>query len=185
MVKYGLISFVLLLCSPALYAMDKFTYSLNAGGASSQVKVLLNGGDNAPASTSDWDAALLLGASVHGVYAEDHHLGLAFQFTQADGDNLYSFRPLDYKYQVVDDIYIKSFFGVARYDQATPAHGYILGLGLEWLFLSDVSFSTEFAYGDKVARDRVLASDPPSLQPSSPEIFYDIYIGSLYLSWYF
>lgn len=163
-----------------------FEYSLLLGTSANKVETLLDGGDQPPANTSDWTAAPFLGVGVHGNYGDhqNHQFGLVASYSTADGDALWSFRPLDYRYELFDSFRLKGFFGVARYDQATSAHGYYLGGGAEWRFAGDqLGINIEAAYGDKIARDRVLPSDPPAT--GTPEIFYDIYLLNTYLAWYF
>lgn len=172
------------------FAETEFSYSLALGSTIGKVKTLLDGGDNPAADTSDWEAGPYVAFGVHGLYAERHELGLVANYSTADGDGLLSIRPFDYRYLLSDILRLKAFFGVARYDKETAAHGYYLGFGSEWRVLSQsktdgLGLGVEFAYGDKIARDRVLPTDPPSTMPSSPEIFYDMTLVNTYLAWYF
>lgn len=171
-------------------AETDFSYSFSLGSTIGKVKTLLDGGDNPAAETSDWEAGPYVGLGVHGLYAERHELGLVASYSTADGDGLLSIRPFDYRYLLTDSVRLKAFFGVARYDKETAAHGYYLGFGGEWRILKQASadglgLGLEFAYGDKIARDRVLPSDPPAIAPDSPEIFYDMTLVNTYLAWYF
>jgi len=163
---------------------DSFLYSAALGVSQNKVKTLLEGGDRPAASTSDWRTGPFIGLGVHGVYSGNHELGLTVSYSTADGDALWAFRPFDYRYALFDQIRLKAFFGVARYDQATAAHGYYLGTGVEWRPKAwPIGLHVEAAYGDKLARDRVLPDDPPSV--GTPEIFYDLYLVNTYLTWYF
>lgn len=189
LVKVFLISLSLVMSGVSLAETD-FSYSVSLGSTIGKVKTLLDGGDNPAADTSDWEAGPYLGLGVHGVYAERHELGLVASYSTADSDGLLVFRPFDYRYLLTDSIRLKAFFGVARYDKETAAHGYYLGFGGEWRILKQSStdglgLGLEFAYGDKIARDRVLPTDPPAIAPSSPEIFYDMTLFNTYLAWYF
>lgn len=171
-------------------AETDFSYSLSVGSTVSKVKTLLDGGDNPAAETNDWETGPYFAIGVHSRYAERHELGLVASYSTAAGDGLFSIRPFDYRYSLTDSIRLTGFFGVARYDKETAAHGYYLGFGGEWRFLKQtqsegLGLGLEFAYGDKIARDRVLPSDPPSTMPSSPEIFYDVTLFNTYLAWYF
>lgn len=176
--------------SGASIAETEFSYSLSLGSTIGKVKTLLDGGDNPAADTSDWEAGPHAAFGVHGLYADRHELGIVASYSTADSDGLLSIRPFDYRYLITDNLRLKAFFGVARYDKETAAHGYYLGIGGEWRVLSQskadgLGLGLEFAYGDKIARDRVLPSDPPSTMPSSPEIFYDMTLVNTYIAWYF
>lgn len=182
-----LLSFTL---SGAALAETEFSYSLSLGSTIGKVKTLLDGGDNPAAETSDWEAGPYFALGAHGLYAERHELGIVASYSTADGDGLLSIRPFDYRYLLSETLRLKAFFGVARYDKETAAHGYYLGLGGEWRMLTEsttdgLGLGFEFAYGDKIARDRVLPTDPPAIAPSSPEIFYDMTLVNTYLAWYF
>ena len=185
-----LLAVMVSLMTQTAVADSDFSYSLLLGSTIGKVKTLLDGGDNPAAETSDWEAGPYFGFGVHGLYAERHELGLVASYSTADGDGLFSVRPFDYRYLLTDAVRLKAFFGVARYDKATAAHGYYLGFGGEWRVLKQaqrdgLGLGLEFDYGDKIARDRVLPSDPPSTMPSSPEIFYDMTLVNTYLAWYF
>ena len=54
-----------------------------------------------------------------------------------------------------------AFFGAARLDLATPAYGYYLGTGVQVKELwPSWSLAIDLRYGDKIARDNVLPTDP-------------------------
>lgn len=189
-IRYLLVLFLGgLLAFPAA-AETEFSYSVSLGSTMSRVKTLLDGGDNPAAETSDWEAGPYFALGAHGLYADRHELGVTAAYSTADSDALISIRPFDYRYLLTDNLRLKAFVGVARYDQATAAHGYYLGGGAEWRMFSKAStdgfgLGIEFAYGDKIARDRVLPDDPPAIAPDSPEIFYDMTLINTYLAWYF
>ena len=160
-------------------------YSFSLGGTYGKVKTLLNGGDQAAAATSDWALEPYLNVGAHLRYSGQHEFGIVVGHSNVDSVSLWSFRPLDYKYMLFDSFLLKGFFGVARYDRETPAHGYYLGTGFEFRpVASNYGINLELAYGDKIARDRVLPSDPPQ-QGASPEIFYDAYLVNGFVSFYF
>jgi hypothetical protein len=72
--------------------------------------------------------------------------------------------------------------GAARYDLATPAFGYYLGAGFQWRNALDrVDLNFDLRYGDKLARDQLLADEVP-LGPR-PDAFYDVMGATLYLSY--
>ena len=175
----------LLLVSSKALADTEFSYSLALGTTASEVKTLLDGGDNPAAETSDVEFGPFAALGVHGLYEDSHEFGFVASYSTAAGDALWSFRPLDYRFLFSKNWRLKGFFGIARYDQETAAHGYYLGADMEWKSPSSIALGMEFAYGDKIARDRVLPSDPPAIAPDSPEIFYDMVLLNSYVAWYF
>lgn len=163
---------------------DSFLFSGLVGVADVKVKTLLNGGDQPSAATSAWQLSPFIGGAVHSNRLQKHKLGLVVHYSEADDIALWSIRPLDYKYLIVSDFNLKLFFGVSRYDRETPAHGYYLGTGVEWTgWREDIGFNVEAAYGDKIARDRVLSTDP--VREKADDIFYDVYSLNTYISFYF
>jgi hypothetical protein len=163
---------------------EDFLLGVGLGISHNQVDTLLEGGDSSPAFTSDWQQEAMLAFSAHYPFAERHELGMQLQYGNIDGEGLGVLRLLDYRYRLLGTLRLKTFFGIARYDLATPAHGYYLGAGLESRFFDEhLGITIEGAYGDKIARDRVLPSDPPPT--ITPEVFYDISAINAYITWYF
>jgi hypothetical protein len=97
-----------------------------------------------------------------------------------DGDLLLAVRALDYRRHLTDRFAVTAFLGAARLDLATPAYGYYLGTGVQLKELwPSWSLSVDLRYGDKIARDNVLPSDP---QGGKNDNFYDLSGVSVYLS---
>jgi hypothetical protein len=91
---------------------------------------------------------------------------------------------LDYRYRFDNPLALSVFLGAARYDLATPAYGYYLGAGLQWRNLfKHVDLGVDYRYADKVARDKLLPSDPAP-EPR-PDEFFDISGTSLSISYRF
>ena len=107
-------------------------------------------------------------------------IGVRLELDDVDSDMLLAVRALDYRFNVGDRFGVGAFAGVARLDLATPAYGYYLGAGVQ---LKDLvrswDLGIDFRYGDKIARDNVLPSDP---QGGSSDNFYDLTGLTLYLS---
>ena len=73
--------------------------------------------------------------------------------------------------------------GCIALDLATPAYGYYYGAGVQWRnLLRGVDLSLDVRYGDKIARDNLLPSDPP--QDPRPDTFYDLTGATLSLSYH-
>jgi hypothetical protein len=109
--------------------------------------------------------------------------GARLELDDVDGDLLLAVRALDYRRHLSQRFALTAFAGAARLDLATPAFGYYLGGGLElkdlwprWTLALDVRF------GDKIARDSLLPTDPPPTPEGRDDNFYDLTGASLYLS---
>jgi hypothetical protein len=113
-------------------------------------------------------------ASQHGSF------GVRLELDDVDGDTLLSVRALDYRHLIKGRLAVSAFLGASRLDLATPAFGYYLGGGLT---LRDLfprwDLTLDLRYGDKIARDNLLPSDP---QGGRPDNFYDLSGASLYFS---
>ena len=91
-------------------------------------------------------------------------------------------RAIDYRYRFTRSFAASAFLGAARYDLATPAFGYYGGVGVQWRgFLPSMDLNLDARYADKVARDKLVAADPPTVTRN--DIFYDISSVSLYLTY--
>ena len=94
--------------------------------------------------------------------------------------SLVGVRVIDYRYRFTDSLAAGLFLGVARYGLATPAYSMYYGLGAMWRdLLPKWDLGVDFRHAQNVARDHVLASDPPGPRAES---FYKIDTGLLYLS---
>jgi hypothetical protein len=97
-----------------------------------------------------------------------------------DSELLLALRLVDYRFNVSDRLGFDAFFGAARLSLGTPAYGYYLGGGVQLKQLvAKWDLGIDLRYGDKIARDNVLPSDP---QGGSQDNFYDLTGISVYLS---
>ena len=107
-------------------------------------------------------------------------IGARAEIEDVGGDLLLAVRALDYRRHLTERFAVTAFLGAARLDLATPAYGYYLGTGVE---LKDLwpnwSLGIDARYGDKIARDNLLPSDP---QGGKPDNFYDVSGVAVYLS---
>ena len=110
----------------------------------------------------------------------DGSIGARAELEDVGGDLLLAVRALDYRRHLSQRFAVTAFLGAARLDLATPAYGYYLGGGVQ---LKDIwpswSLSVDLHYGDKIARDNVLPSDP---QGGKPDNFYDLSGLAVYFS---
>ncbi len=107
-------------------------------------------------------------------------IGARLEVDRIDRDLLLAVRALDYRFHVSRRFAVGAFIGAARLDLATPAYGYYAGFGAQYKDLwPRWDLGLDVRYGDKVARDNLLPSDP---QGGSPDNFHDISGFRLYLS---
>lgn len=107
-------------------------------------------------------------------------IGARVELDDIDGDALLVVRALDYRRHLTERFAVTAFLGAARLDLATPAYGYYLGTGVELKdLLPSWSIGLDLRYGDKIARDNLLPSDP---QGGKTDNFYDLSGVSIYLS---
>ena len=120
-----------------------------------------------------------LGAGVRRELANGS-IGARVELDDVDGELLFAVRAFDYRRHLTERFAVTAFFGAARLDLATPAYGYYLGTGVELKELwPSWTLGIDFRYGDKIARDNVLPTDP---QGGKPDNFYDLSGLAFYLS---
>ena len=107
-------------------------------------------------------------------------IGARIELDDLDGDLLVAVRALDYRRHLSQRLALTAFGGAARLGLDTPAQGWYIGGGVQ---IKDLwprwSLSLDLRYGDKLARDNVLPTDP---QGGSPDNFYDLSGVTIYLS---
>jgi len=129
--------------------------------------------------TTTSSAGLHLGAGVRREL-ENGSIGVRLELEDIDGDLLLAVRALDYRRHLSDRWSWTAFAGAARLDLATPAYGFYLGAGVERKELwPRWNLGIDLHYGDKLARDNLLPSDP---QGSGPDNFYDVTGLAVYLT---
>ena len=153
---------------------------VDAGAQTSRVKARIA---NVEDTTETTEPGIHLGIGASRRVGEQSELGVRLEADTLGSDLLLAVRALDYRYHISERVAVSAFLGAARLDLATPAYGYYLGGGLQ---LRDVmprfDVNVDLRYGDKVARDNLLPSDP---QGGSPDNFYDVLSLSAYVSYRF
>jgi hypothetical protein len=153
---------------------------VDAGAQTSRVKARIA---NVEDTTETTESGIHLGIGASRRVGEQSELGARLEADTLGSDLLLAVRALDYRYHISERVAVSAFLGAARLDLATPAYGYYLGGGLQ---LRDVmprfDVNVDLRYGDKVARDNLLPSDP---QGGSPDNFYDVLSLSAYVSYRF
>jgi hypothetical protein len=153
---------------------------VDLGANASRVESLYGDSD---VKVSRSGTGLHLGFGVRRSVAERSDLSFRLEVDSIDSDTMLAVRALDYRYNVSDRFAVNAFLGAARLDLATPAYGYYVGAGFQWKEITehwDLGF--DLRYGDKVARDNLLPSDP---RGGRPDNFHDVTGASLYLSYRF
>lgn len=138
--------------------------------------------DGSPAHTESLGVAPHFAIGARRAVSERSDLGVRAEIDDLDGDMLFSVRALDYRYRFRNPLALSVFLGASRLDLATPAYGYYYGAGVQWRnLLRNVDASLDFRYADKIARDKLLPSDPSSVK--RPDSFYDLTGATLSLSY--
>src|SRR5262249_40369915 len=104
------------------------------------------------------------------------------ELDRIDDHYMMAVRGIDSRYRLWGPLSFSAFLGAARYDLATPAYGYYFGGGLMWRdVLPKLDLGIDARYADKVARDKLPASDPVFAQRT--DAFYDVRSTLIYLSY--
>jgi hypothetical protein len=120
------------------------------------------------------------GLGARRAVSASNDLGVLVELDEIDGHSLLGVRALDYRHRYTDSFALNVFLGADRYNLATPAYSIYGGLGAQWRnLLPKWDLGLDFRYGQNIARDHVLASDPQGVRPES---FYKIESATLYLS---
>ena len=155
---------------------------VDAGVNVSEVQIRL--GDGSPTTKTDFEAAPHIGLGARREVSDASDLGVRLELDRVDDELLLSVRALDYRYRFRNPLALSFFVGASRYDLATPAYGYYVGAGAQWRNLfSGFDVGLDLRYSDKVARDKVLPTDP-GVVPRE-DSFYDISGIALSLSYRF
>jgi len=108
-------------------------------------------------------------------------LGVALEADGVHGVSLLSARMIDYRYRFDNPLALNLFIGAARYAALTPAYGFYYGAGLQWRnVLPHWDLGIDLRYASRVNRIRSLPGEPQS--GYRPDAFYDITLGTLYVS---
>jgi hypothetical protein len=155
---------------------------VDAGLAASKLKIRL--GDGTPNRITSMELTPHIGIGARRSVSSRSDLGVRAEFDRIEDHMLLAVRALDYRYRTHGPLAFSAFFGAARYDLATPAYGYYLGGGVQWRnVLPGFDLGLDVRFADKVARDKLLPTDPGA-EPR-PDIFYDIAGATLSMSYRF
>ncbi len=126
-----------------------------------------------------------IGIGVRRRVSENSDLGTRIEWDRVGGYDLVSIRALDYRRRFGQRIAFTGFFGAGRYNLGTAAYGYYAGIGGQ---IRDVlpgwDLSLDLRFHDKMARDKLLPSDPPPTATNN-DMFFDLSGLAAYLSYRF
>ena len=155
---------------------------VDAGGNLSEVRITLQ--PTIPATTTSPGIGPHFAVGARRAVTEKGDLGVRLEYDQVDSHALIGARLIDYRHRFGDSFALNAFAGVDRYNLATPAYSIYAGFGPEWRnflprWLPKWDLSLDLRYGQNIARDHILASDPVGPRPDS---FYKIESAVLYLT---
>lgn len=147
-------------------------------------KVQIRLGDGSPKQTTSQEAAPHVAIGARRAVSARSDLGVRVEMDRVNDELLLAVRAVDYRYRFKNPLALTAFVGAARYDLATPAYGYYIGAGAQWRnILPGFDLGLDLRYMDKIARDKLLPTDP-SLIPR-PDTFYDVTGATVSLSYKF
>lgn len=163
-----------ILALPVLAAAD---ISVDVGAQVSRIEARIA---NMEDTTETTESGGHIGFGASRRIGERNEFGARIEFDNLGSDLLIAVRAIDYRRHVSERFAFGGFLGAARLDLATPAYGYYFGAGVQFKdLMPNWDLNIDLRYGDKVARDNLLPTDP---QGGRPDNFYDILGASLYLS---
>lgn len=153
---------------------------LDVGASASRVEAKIANIDDTVDSSS---GGLHVGIGARREIGMRSDIGVRLELDAVDSDLFLAVRALDFRRHVSERLGVGFFLGAARLDLATPAYGYYLGAGVTIKeVLPQWDLGMDLRFGDEVARDNLLPTDP---QGGSPDNFHDVTSLSLYLSYRF
>jgi Capsule assembly protein Wzi len=154
-------------------------FHIDAGVAASRVLADITTNLPRTETRTGYGPHLTIGA--RNAVTEHQDLGAAVEVDGVHGVSLFGARLLDYRYRFGGPIALNLFAGAARYAAATPAYGAYFGGGLQWReILPHWDVGIDYRYATKVDRLRTLPTDPQG--GYRPDAYYDISVGTLYIS---
>jgi hypothetical protein len=180
--------FLLFIILPALKAQADFQFDIGYQYHDLQWETQNAEFDGLDMSGSDYHLGLYLRNRVGT--SQKHMIGLGVNVDRLNDENLLGFRAIDYRYEVNQAIQVGAFVGAANLDSGFQQSGYYLGVNTAYYPSKHVGINFEVNYGDTLARDRVLDSDPvgdplEDGRANRPDIFLNFYSTSVSLSFRF
>ena len=152
-------------------------FFVDIGAQTSRVEGMIA---NVEGTVDSTESGLHVGVGASRRVGQRGEIGARVEVSSLGSDMLLAVRAFDYRRHLSDRLAVGAFLGAARLDLATPAYGYYIGGGVQFKeLLPGWDLGVDLRFGDKVARDNLLPTDP---QGGSPDNFYDISSVSVYLS---
>jgi hypothetical protein len=152
---------------------------VDVGAVASSVIADITSDTPRTSSGTGWGPHLTLGARRAASAHQD--LGAALEADDVHGVSLLSARIIDYRWRFDNPLALNLFLGAARYAALTPAYGFYYGVGLQWRnILPHWDVGIDYRYASKVDRLRYLPGEPQG--GYRPDAYYDISLGTLYVS---
>ena len=125
-----------------------------------------------------------LGVGLRRAVSSRNDFGVRLEMDEMDGRAALGVRAIDYRRRVSPRFALGLFAGAMRYDTPAATYGYYGGLNLQVRdILPRIDLNLDVRASDKMARDTVLPGDSPN--NTWGDVLYQIYSGSLYLSYRF
>ena len=154
-------------------------FHVDAGVAGSSIIADIT--SNTPRTSSGVGFGPHLTVGARRAASKHQDLGAALEADDVHGVALLAARILDYRYRFDNPLALNVFLGAARYAALTPAYGFYYGVGLQWRnFLPHWDIGIDLRYAANVDRIRSLPSEPQG--GYRPDAYYDITLGTLYVS---
>lgn len=131
-----------------------------------------------PVDTSE--TSIHVGVGVRRSVTRRGDMGARLEMERLAGRTMLGLRALDYRYRLGTHWAATGFFGFARYEARTPAHGYYLGTGLQRRdILPGWDLSLEARYLDRIVRKKITPGEVLVVWPNE---FWSRLAGSVTLS---
>ncbi len=121
-----------------------------------------------------------LGIGIRRSVTAHGDMGARVELDQIAGHSMLELRALDYRYRFTGPWAASGFFGFARYDVKTPAHGFYLGGGLQrreiW---PGWDLNLEARYLDRIVRKKITPGEVTLIWPNE---FWSMLAGTVSLS---
>jgi hypothetical protein len=154
-------------------------FHIDAGMVASRVIADIT--SDTPRLESGWGFGPHLTIGARRAASEHQDVGAAIEADDVHGLSLLSARIIDYRYRFNNPLALNLFLGAARYAAPTPAYGFYYGVGLQWReVVPKWDVGIDFRYATRVDRFRSLPGEPQG--GYRPDAYYDISLGTLYVS---
>jgi hypothetical protein len=121
-----------------------------------------------------------LGVGIRRSVSQHSDFGARLEVERLSGYTMYGVRALDYRYRTATRLAYTGYFGFARLEAKSPAHGYFAGAGVQ---LRDVrpgwDLNLESRYYDRVVRRKTTPGERIFIWPNE---FYSMLGATLSLS---